>query len=49
MGTGKEIAVVKGKEKAQGEYDDETSNGEPDDESGDGLMMIHRPILQRHV
>lgn len=41
MGTGKEKAVCKGKEKAQleGRYDDETNNGELDDESGDGLMM----------
>jgi hypothetical protein len=34
--TGKEKAVVKGKEKAQGGYDDETSDSEPDDEGGDG-------------
>ena len=36
-GTGKEKAVVKGnlKEKTQGRYADETSNGEPDDESID--------------
>lgn len=34
--TGKEKAVVKGKEKAQGGCDDERSNGEPDDEGGDG-------------
>jgi hypothetical protein len=32
---GKEKVVVKGKEKAQGGYDDERSSGEPDDEGGD--------------
>jgi hypothetical protein len=33
--TGKEEAVVKGKEKAQGRYDDEGGDGESDDESID--------------